>query len=536
MTTLTFLTIIRNDDYYIDFKDRVQRALDLNLMSLFNLKLLDKVEFLFVDWGSKVPLSRFIKIEKKFLKKIRFINIDEMTAKKNSSYKTNFFNHSLAWNVGIKNSKGKYILILGSDQFFDQTSWLNLINLCDKTDPKKKNFYLIPRKIIDPSLYQKSISNKNYLDLLSNFSSSLYPFRPHTYYLGGGFSNLFSKFNFLKFKGMPENQDPGTANDFELYLKSVSHNFKTINIANIAFSYKFPALQDSNRNKLIYSKNYRKMPEFGKKNNLKEWGNLKTKIKFSKPGILRNSETKKEMTFINKESIHNVNFYKLLLNLNYSFFSLKELKKTFLIIKLINISNIISYFEIGFENKTRIDLIGSSFKYLNILCYDYSIMNNSFGYLNRLIKSSIFFNISRYGKFIPLINNDIKNTLSTINNNKTDNLTNLFVFNKYDKNAKLILSKVNFLSSVKFTFFFSVDEKIKKNLKKKFLYNTREIKLDNKNFIFVNNKIDDNQFNKINNLLKAQYKKNYMLSYLKFFIHLNIKQLLMKVRSIFYSI
>ena len=45
MTTLTFLTIIRNDDYYIDFKDRVQRALDLNLMSLFNLKLLDKVEF-----------------------------------------------------------------------------------------------------------------------------------------------------------------------------------------------------------------------------------------------------------------------------------------------------------------------------------------------------------------------------------------------------------------------------------------------------------------------------------------------------------
>ena len=64
---------------------------------------------------------------------------------------------------------------------------------------------------------------------------------------------------------MPENQDPGTANDFELYLKSVSRNFKTINIANIAFSYKFPALQDSNRNKLIYSKNYRKMPEFGKK-------------------------------------------------------------------------------------------------------------------------------------------------------------------------------------------------------------------------------------------------------------------------------
>ena len=39
------------------------------------------------------------------------------------------------------------------------------------------------------------------------------------------------------------------------------------------------------------------MPKFIKKNNLKEWGNLKTKIKFSKPGILRNSETKKENDF-----------------------------------------------------------------------------------------------------------------------------------------------------------------------------------------------------------------------------------------------
>ena len=77
MTTLTFLTIIRNDDYYIDFKDRVQRALDLNLMSLFNLKLLDKVEFLFVDWGSKVPLSRFIKVEKNNVRcfRCRYLNV-----------------------------------------------------------------------------------------------------------------------------------------------------------------------------------------------------------------------------------------------------------------------------------------------------------------------------------------------------------------------------------------------------------------------------------------------------------------------------
>ena len=60
-----------------------------------------------------------------------------MTAKKNSSYKTNFFNHSLLGMLELK-LKGEIHIDFRSDQFFDQTSWLNLINLCDKTDPKKK--------------------------------------------------------------------------------------------------------------------------------------------------------------------------------------------------------------------------------------------------------------------------------------------------------------------------------------------------------------------------------------------------------------
>ena len=75
---------------------------------------------------------------------------------------------------------------------------------------------------------------------------------------------------------MPENQDPGTANDFELYLKSVSRNLKTINKSpSLLFHINFQLYKTINRNKLIYSKNYMKNAKIYKKKQSQGMGKSK---------------------------------------------------------------------------------------------------------------------------------------------------------------------------------------------------------------------------------------------------------------------
>jgi len=537
MPLITFLTIIRNDDYYVDFKERVQKTLDLNLKSLQNLKLLNSVEFLFVDWGSVKPLSDCIMVEKKFRKNVNFININESVAKKNSSPKTNYFNHSLAWNIGLKKSNSKYIIISGSDQFFDENSWQNLINLCNRTNPRNKNYYLIPRKIIDFNLYKKLISADQLLNLISNFSSSLYPFKSHAYYYGGGFAILCSKINYFKLKGMIETQDPGVANDFDLSLRSISNNFKKFNLANSIFSYKFPPLPDSNRNKLIYSKEYRKLPMLNINYNPSRWGKVAEKIKISKPKITDKSMKLRNFSPLKITNTGYLNIFKILKNLDYFFTQISDLKKIFIILKIIEETDIITFIEIGYNNHSRIDIIGSYHKYLNILCYDKDFKNKNYGYLDRLYKSSRFFNKARYGKYVPLVNINIKKALEIINSNYTLDLTNLLILNKLDKNTIYILNNIKFFSSIKFLILFSFSEKEKNFVKNKFFSKSKEVKLDNENFVLINEKnLDNKNLININQRIEYEYKRSYFLGYTKFIFYFILIKILNFMRYIFYSI
>jgi hypothetical protein len=537
MNLITFLTIVRNDNYYLDFVERIQRTLNLNLLNLNELGFLNKVEFLFIDWGSDRPLHKYIMIEERFKRNVKFINVDKKNSKKRSSSSTKFFNHSLAWNIGIKSSKSKYVILSSSDQFFDVNSWKNIISLCEKTNTKLKNYYLIPRKIIEYSLYQKSLSDRIFLDLLLNFSSTYYPFKAHNYYVGGGFATMCSKENFIKLKGMIEYPKIGISNDFELYLRSHSYNFCKINLMSLGvFFYKFPPLQNSLRNKLVYSKDFRITPKLDRSYNLANWGKIDQNIKFLKPTLIKNNIKNKKITISIKNLSISLNIFKILKNLNYFFINFNDLKKTFVIMELIDKSDCISFFEYGFDNYTRINLIGSYYKYLNIICYDNNKKNKNYGYLNRLYKSSNFFNQIRYGKFLPLINNKKINFLSAIKINSTEHLTNLIVFNKYEKNNYEVLKNINFNLLFSFSIFFSITSKNKYFLKNKFFKNSKVITLDHQSCIFINNRVNDADFEKIKKLIIFQYNKSYFIPYIRFLVYLLLKKCLSYFRFLFYKI
>ena len=87
---LTLVMNIANDNYYEDLLYRVQKALDHNLYFLNKLKDKSKIEIIYVDWGSKKPISDYLFVNKKFSNQVKFINVNEKIAKKLSKGYPNF--------------------------------------------------------------------------------------------------------------------------------------------------------------------------------------------------------------------------------------------------------------------------------------------------------------------------------------------------------------------------------------------------------------------------------------------------------------
>ena len=264
---ITYVTAIANDGYYEDLLYRVQKTIDLNLFFLDKIKDRNKIEIIIVDWGSKKKFSDLIHVNYKFKKQVKFVYVSEEVTKKYSRDYKNNFNLDISFNVGIRRAKGKFIIVGGCDQFFDLSSWRNLINF---TQENKGNF-----------------NNEYYLKSLSHFNSTNFKYKTHTFYTGGGFATMLSKSNYTFFKGLNEKMKPGTANDSESVLRSNLYGLNKINTDKFGIHLtKFPPIQNSLRNKIVYSKGFRAYPSPTKKINVNNfnWGlkNEHLKLSYSK--------------------------------------------------------------------------------------------------------------------------------------------------------------------------------------------------------------------------------------------------------------
>jgi len=531
---------IANDNYYDDLLYRVQKALDHNLYFLNKLKDKSKIEIIYVDWGSKKPISDYLFVNKKFSNQVKFINVNEKIAKKLSKGYPNFFNHDISYNIGYLRSRGKHIFQTASDQFFTTFGWQNLIQFLEKKEIIKNAALLVPRKIIDMKLYQLNLSSEEYDNILFKLNSTNYKYKSHTFYNGGGVSTLLTKDNFFKLKGYNEKMKPGTSSDGELAMRYDLLGLDKLNSDNFGiFMYKFPPLAGSLRNKLVYSNMLRKSANLPKSYsaNDKNWGlkNLYFSKKSSKKTSNNFDNSKKYEHLIPKFQDSNGSIYKKLIqSKNFYFNSFSSLKNITLILNIISKYKIYSFFEFGFKSPIITDIVGNNFKFLNIINLDYHKKNNEKGYLNRTTKIVNIFNSSRYGTYKTLFPKK-KSELHLIFNKYLKIKQPSFLTINYEndlfceKFVHEILKKNQFNSSFKFILILNYNrnnEYFEKNFKDK--YNVHI--LNRNNLLLMDKNMKGTVFS-----IKGYTSINQIMPYMLYLFHKSLSFTYHFVRSFIYG-
>ena len=442
MVKLSLIISTRNDDFYEDNLKRLSKTVNTNLYFLDKLGLISDVEFNIIDWGSKKPLSEDLRILKNFTNKVNFFHIDKDTADKNSEFYPNKFNLDIPPNIGVRVSKGEFIIQATSDQIFSRTSWYNLLNILNNEN--KFNFNLdntilyVPRKIIEYDFYKKNPSIETLEEFLDHSNSSYMQVKNSNFFIGGGYSLLCKRKILYDVGGInSEKNNIGTGNDWDLNarLKKLGIKQMDTSIFGVAF-YKFPSSSISQRNKVLTSGKTRNAPSAPIKifPNDENWGlkNYVFKTEKSKINIEDINSLNSNNFLISKNYFNKFNLMQLLgvlskfNNINFDF---KEWLFTFNIIKIIGSTRIFSIVEFGFENVNRLNAIGQHFKSIEILSFDIMTKKVIQNYLNRqpVVQSKL--SRVRYGKFVPLISDDYQQFDNHINKMKLENFSNLFLVN-----------------------------------------------------------------------------------------------------------
>lgn len=442
MVKLSLIISTRNDDYYEDNLIRLSKTVNTNLYFLDKLGLISDVEFNIIDWGSKKPLSENIKILKGFTNSVNFFHVDKDTADKNSELYPNKYNLDIPQNIGLRVSKGEFIIQATSDQIFSRVGWYNLLNILKNND--KFNFDLdktivyVPRKIIEYDFYKKNPSIETLEEFLDYSNSSYMHLKNSNFFIGGGYSLLCKRKILEEVGGInSEKNKAGTANDWDLNIRLKKLGIKQIDssIFGVVF-YKFPSSSTSKRNKVLTSGSTRNAPSVPIKifPNDENWG-------------LKNYVFNTEKSKINIEDINSLNSNNFLISKNYfnkinllqllgvlsKFdtinFDFREWLFIFNIIKIIGSTRIFSLVEFGFENVNRLNAIGHHFKSIEILSFDIMTKKIIQNYLGR--QPAVQSNLSRvrHGKFVPLISDDYQQFDNHINKMKFENFSNLFLVN-----------------------------------------------------------------------------------------------------------
>jgi len=122
----------------------------------------EKIELIIINDCST---DKTEKICNKFVRKNSYIKL--INLKKNSGV-------SIARNLGIKKSKGKYLIFLDSDDLLINSTLLKINKLIEKSCDKDILFfpsYDPINKVIDNNSLKKKINNKNFFKNISNFNN-----------------------------------------------------------------------------------------------------------------------------------------------------------------------------------------------------------------------------------------------------------------------------------------------------------------------------------------------------------------------------
>ena len=389
---LTIITTVRNDNYIINFIDRLQYTINFFLRNCESIEKLNDIEVLIVDWGSKQKISSvFNCYKKKYQNKIKFLEVENKYVKKFSRGVDGGFFTEKAINLGISKAKGDYILYITADTLFSKNSIINIFNLVE-SDHKKNQFYLIPRKYIDFHFF---LSNPNFLEMnryLENIFFSKTRFENTQFQNGGGATGwIVKKININKINCLDENalsKGYYSGSDAEL-LKRMSVEFNHSDASNFGVTgFKLPRNNFKGRKSLQNSKKVNFAYSLDKERNIKKnYTELKAKVNFSK-------KISKEINIgqvgIKKELKKK---YTLLKIYWHTLLSRENPIDFYINLKLINYINeykIQNYYNFGLNKMNRFASISKIYSYLNLYSFDIQSQTNN------PIKTSNYVRLNRF--------------------------------------------------------------------------------------------------------------------------------------------
>ena len=356
MNNLKKLTLsfpIKNDDYYLNFIDRLNFSLEYNGWIINKLGLANFIDIVVVDWGSERPASKDLIISKENQSIIKFLEINEDITLKESDVK---FHISKANNTALRRSNSEYILYTAHDLLFSETTLLNLYNLLHskylKTEELNNSIINIQRFFLPEELFLIPPSF-NYLSNWIKTSSFLYGDLSGNTGEGKA-GHLASKIFWNKIGGINEKFALYGLTDTDVHSRAnmIAPYYDSFNFGiNL---YKMPRGTELGRKKTLsnLSKNWTSFDSVMNKED--SWGLKKYNIPLTKPNISLKKINPKELKIIQKISRKktlNVLFSIFLIPVSLRIFYVKlsELILYKKIISLINIGNTRCFISFGYE-------------------------------------------------------------------------------------------------------------------------------------------------------------------------------------------
>jgi len=191
---LTVIIPAANDNYNDDNLFRIETMLNLSCSYLHRLGRAGEVEFVLVDYSSKVHLSKVLTLLDNACTMTRFFYIKE-----NSPSGAIGINLPLSVNVGLKRARGRYVAIQAADLLMSLPSWGTLLGILDRSLPVRlhdldldNRMLLTPRKLIPESFFSSKPS-LNEVDIFLSGVSGRTPFFSDYYpSIGSGAGQLIA--------------------------------------------------------------------------------------------------------------------------------------------------------------------------------------------------------------------------------------------------------------------------------------------------------------------------------------------------------
>ena len=148
MPLLTVVITGRDDGYMPDFRYRLRTTLEYFARNIALLGCEDEIEVLFVDWGSKVELSRTLPLSDTASGLIKWLYVPQKIVR-SALGGENKFHNTIAFNTGLRRSSGQFVAFFPADAILPPHALGSILSLLkgetEAPVPTNQAFFCIPR-------------------------------------------------------------------------------------------------------------------------------------------------------------------------------------------------------------------------------------------------------------------------------------------------------------------------------------------------------------------------------------------------------